>query len=459
MAGIGFELRKIYKKKTLFSAVTGTLYATMVVMGPAVIFILALLLIHVILRLNSATLAETDFFVSSFTYSFLIALLVSTPVSNVLSRYISDKIFEHRYEDISASLLGSITLITAVCGSIAAVLCYLLYTKDGVELSLLIPYYMLCILAGNMYNLMNYVSALKEYLRVTFSFVAGFGLGAVIFLILYYGFRADILNAVYYGVVIAVLFIDMFLIRECLRFFGKPGEKSFEYLQYFNKYPQLAIAGMAYMLGVFLTNLAYWYSSDFQLRVGIFRTAPLYDMAIFLALIINFPALIIFVVKIETEFYEANVKYLSALNKGSYMMIESEKEAMENTLKLQLFFVYNTQLMITVFLICAIGVIFPYLGLASVTINMFMILGMGVYCTLCMYFTIVMLYYFSDYVSACIGACTFLGIEILAILICGYLKEYFYPLPLLIAGICGWCISFFLLRRRIKNLNRYLLSK
>lgn len=61
MAGIGFELRKIYKKKTLFSAVTGTLYATMVVMGPAVIFILALLLIHVILRLNSATLAETDF--------------------------------------------------------------------------------------------------------------------------------------------------------------------------------------------------------------------------------------------------------------------------------------------------------------------------------------------------------------------------------------------------------------
>ena len=37
MAGIGFELRKIYGRKTLASSIGGSIYATMTAVGPSVI--------------------------------------------------------------------------------------------------------------------------------------------------------------------------------------------------------------------------------------------------------------------------------------------------------------------------------------------------------------------------------------------------------------------------------------
>ena len=37
MAGIGFELRKIYGRKTLVSGIWGSIYATMTAVGPSVL--------------------------------------------------------------------------------------------------------------------------------------------------------------------------------------------------------------------------------------------------------------------------------------------------------------------------------------------------------------------------------------------------------------------------------------
>ena len=99
----------------------------------------------------------------------------------------------------------------------------------------------------------------------------------------------------------------------------------------------------------------------------------------------------------------------------------------------------------------------PYLGLSSEVLNLFLLTGMGIYCTLSMYITVVFLYYFEDHKSACISLGIFAGITIAGSLICGLVFQNYYGVPILAGAIAGWIIAFFLLRKRIKNL-RHLRS-
>ena len=459
MAGIGFELRRIFKRKSMFSAIWGTIYATMTTIGPTVIFILLLFVLKFALNFFGVSELEKLFFVSSFTYVFLVAILVSSVINTVLSRYISDCIFEEKEDQISASLFGVLTVGSVVSGMIYLAFCYVMYVTDHISLILVIAFYLLGILATNAYNLMTYVSAIKEYKEVTGSFLVGFLVAVCTFFLLYLNFQILILHAIYIALVAGFFFIDLSLIYCVVKAFGLPSKEMFNFLRYFKKYPELMVTGATYMLGFFISNIIYWNHSDMQVQISVFKTAPSYDLAMFLAIIVNLPAFVIFVVKVETVFYEKYVNYLSALNKGSYQLIEKRRQNLQNTLRMQLFFVYEVQLMITILLIYLANVIFPYIGVGTHVFNMFMILAMGVYTTICMYFTIVFLYYFEDYVHACIVSFVYLVLETSGAIICAYIGSPYYPLPILISGILGWILAFTFLRRRLAKLNGYLLCK
>ena len=77
MAGIGFELRKIYGRKTLASSIGGSIYATMTAVGPSVIVAVLILFLKFAMDRADITELENRFFMSSFTYIFLIAVLIA----------------------------------------------------------------------------------------------------------------------------------------------------------------------------------------------------------------------------------------------------------------------------------------------------------------------------------------------------------------------------------------------
>lgn len=168
------------------------------------------------------------------------------------------------------------------------------------------------------------------------------------------------------------------------------------------------------------------------------------------------PSLVIFVVKVETSFYEKYTLYVSALNNGTYDLIQKERGVMARELRYQLFFVYEIQLIITVVLVCLISVSFPYLSASTHMLHMFVILSLGIYAVFCMYFTIIVFYYFSDYGGACISALVFLLVTVLGA-VGAVLLDDFYPFPLLLGGLCGWIVSFLLLRRRLEELDSFLM--
>lgn len=459
MAGIGFELRKIYERKTLASSVWGSIYATMAIIGPSVLFAMLLLTLKFLMDIFGIEELKSIFFISSFTYIFLISILVSSLFNTILSRYISDCIFVKKEDDICASMFGVLAMGSVVSGIVVFVLCLGMYFNDGIPIKFLIVYYWLGVLATNTYNLITYVSALKEYKEVTISYFISLVVAIPMFLLLYKIFNVEIVFAAYIALSIGFFLANILLVYCCIKAFGKPSNKYFSFLSYFKRFPKLLLSGFSYMLGFYISTIIYWIFSDMSTKVSIFRTAPEYDMAMFMAIVVNMPALVIFVVKVETEFFDKYVAYLSALNNGAYSLIEKERNNMINIIRLQLFYVYEVQLIVTVVLICLANVFFPYLGISAQSLNMFMILSMGLYCTFCMYFTVIFLYYFEDHTFAAIGPTIFLLLTTVLSLICSVIGKPFYTLPILIGGIIGWIITYILLKKRLKSLNMFLLCK
>ena len=89
MAGIGFELRKIFGKKTLVMNTFGILYSAFTTIGPSLVFILLLFVLRFLMGYYHSTELDMLFFAEAFTHIFLEASLIAGAVNTILSRYIS----------------------------------------------------------------------------------------------------------------------------------------------------------------------------------------------------------------------------------------------------------------------------------------------------------------------------------------------------------------------------------
>lgn len=459
MAGIGFELRKIYGRHTLASGIWGTIYATMSTIGPSVLFAILVLGLKTVMDYFSIAEIESRFFISSFSYVFLTAVIVMAFFNTVVSRYISDCIFEKKESSICSSLFGVLAAASTMMGIVMLILCIGLYKSGDVGMVFLLVYYWMGILAADAYILIIYVSALKQYKEVTFSYFIGVVTAVVIFYLSYKIFGVHLIMSAYAALVGGFFIITLLLVFFCVKAFGRPDKKYFSFLKYFRQYPLLMLSGFCYMLGFYITTMIYWRLSDMKEQVSIFCTAPNYDLAMFLAIVVNMPSLVIFVVKVETAFFDKYVAYLSSLNSGSYDRIEKERASMCNIIHYQLFYIYEVQLIITVILICLINVFFPYLDISARVLNMFTVLAMGLYCTFCMYFTVIFLYYFEDHRGACIGPVLFVSVTTVLALVFSRIGKPLYPIPLLAGGLVGWVATFFALKYRLNKLNIFLMCR
>ena len=460
MAGIGFELKKIYGRKTLASNVWGTIYATMTTVGPTVLSALLMLVLNFLLGRGGLTVLESRFFISSTTYAFLTALLTSSFFSAPVSRYIADCVYLGKESEIFPSAFGVLAVSSALSGAVMLLMCLGVYfhSPEAVPVSFLAVYYLLGVLVTDAYILMNYASALKHYRTLTFSFALGLVLAVAAYLLCDRWLKIDKVIAAYAALVCCFFVVVFALIFQCVKAFGAPRGRHFAVFVYFRRYPVLAVGGAVYMLGLYCPTIVYWFFSEMAERVSIFRSVLSYDMAMFLAFVVNIPSLVIFVVKVETAFYEKYTLYVSALNNGTLDMLRKERGVMTRALLQELFFVYEVQLIITVVLVCLISVFFPYLNVSIHMLHMFVMLSLGICTVFCMYFTIVVFYYFSDYDGACISALVFLAVTLLVTAAVVRTNAfYFLSLPLLVGGLCGWTTSFLLLRRRMEKLDSFLM--
>lgn len=458
MAGIGFELRKIYRKHTLSAAVWGSIYASLSAIGPTILFSGLMVLLHLLLNLFETPLQQRQLFTASFTWICLIAVIISCGISTVLSRYVSDCIFSSRNADISASVFGSALFSAGLSGIVLLVICLFMKLKMEVSAWFCLLYYLTGTGVCVSYTIMTFITTIKEYRKVSACYLLAGTCTLFTALILHFLGCSD-LTGMYTGLMLGFWLMNFLLIALSVKSFGKPSAKYFTFIRWFRKYPVLALGSILYILGFYLPAVIYWFFSPMKLQAGIFCVAPGYDLALFLSVITSMPALVLFIVRTETSFSEQCRQYLSAIGSASFERIEKERDRLVQQTDTDLFAVCEIQLLLCVIIICLINVFFPYLGMTTEVLNQFSLLALGNYCISCMYFTVILFYYFEDYKQAAVGPAILFGVGLAGSLLCALVIQDWYPLPWLIGGLLSWAVSFLLLRRRMDSLNAFLMCK
>ncbi|MFR2078571.1 MAG: exopolysaccharide Pel transporter PelG [Streptococcus sp.] len=94
MAGIGFELRKIYNEDSLFSKQKAYAYAGIVYTGPMLLGILLTAGVVVLTMVAGISENERDYILSILTYAIIFSLVITSLFSLVVTRFVADMLYE-----------------------------------------------------------------------------------------------------------------------------------------------------------------------------------------------------------------------------------------------------------------------------------------------------------------------------------------------------------------------------
>lgn len=456
MAGIGFKLRKIFAEHSMSAKLKGVFFATFTTIGPTLTFIAMLLLINYALNHFGAGEVDRLFFSASMFYLFLINLLIAGATGTIISRFIADQVNEGSVENVPAAMLGSLVLVSSLAALLGGTVTLLLAIYTDVSPAYLLTYYAMCLVISITYSVMNFISAIKEYGRISLAYLVSILLGVGSFFIFYQVLSVELLLSVLLGMLLAFSLIDLVLVYLVLTFFKGSSQNYFLFMGHFRRNQMLFWGGFLYMLTLYVPTLIFWFFSELSTPIAIFRVAPAYDMAMFLAILSNVSTTVIFVVRVETNFYEKYQRYVASLIHGTYDIIEKNRLAMVKTMNLELFYIYEVQLIVTLIL-TSLGIIFlPMIGYGGLVLNYFPVLSIGLYATSLMYFTTVFLYYFDDQTGSFNTMIIFFVTTLMASVTVLQFGMTYYPLPLLVGGIISWIYAFLRLRAYLKNINAQL---
>jgi len=114
MAGIGFELRKIYNEDSLFSKQKAYAYAGIVYTGPMLLGILLTAGVVVLTMVGGISENERDYILSNWTYAIIFSLVITSLFSLVVTRFVADMLYEKKFETIIPSFYASSALMLMI---------------------------------------------------------------------------------------------------------------------------------------------------------------------------------------------------------------------------------------------------------------------------------------------------------------------------------------------------------
>ena len=175
MAGIGYELKKIFKEGSITRLASGVAYSTVVTVGPTVLVIATILSLYILLGILSVPYYDRELLSSTILYAFIFSLLLTSPFNGVMSRYIADKIYEEKFDDILPSFYMGIFL-NVLIGSILAVpfVIRLIFIGEVDPMFAFVSYSFFMTLIISFYS-MIYLSATKDYKMIALFYITGMG--------------------------------------------------------------------------------------------------------------------------------------------------------------------------------------------------------------------------------------------------------------------------------------------
>jgi len=169
MAGIGFVLRKLYKKDNLSGLAGACLHSAFASAGPWLFTVLALAFIS----MAGKSLVGSDAlfnFRTILVYNFSFSLMISGPIYMIVTRYLSDKIYCRDVTGAPGILFGALVMLWAIEIPIAAAF-YIFFADLGTAMT--ISAIVNFLLLSAVWLIGIFISAMRNYKLITYSFFVG----------------------------------------------------------------------------------------------------------------------------------------------------------------------------------------------------------------------------------------------------------------------------------------------
>lgn len=456
MAGIGFELKKLFHKKGVLNTAKAYGYATVICAGPMLLGVILLLGIMALCNVFDVSIHTRELLICMITYTLLASVLITSFFSMVVTRYVADMLFEEKNNAVLPSFWGSTVIMMAVGSAMYGI--FLIFSGATLAQGFL------CFVLFNelviVWNAMSFLSAIKDYKGIFSSFLASvavsIGTGAL-FLWLEMPAIECLLLAVSIGYGVMLIW-DVILLH---RYFPHTELGAFTFLKWIDAFLPLALSGLFMNIGMFAHLVIMWFS-DISVHVhGLFYGAPWHDVPALLAFMTALMTTVNFVVSVEVNFYPKYRNHYSLYNdKGTIAdILQSEKE-MLGTLKTEVFYTSLKQLLFTAACIALGGYLLDLLPLG------FNEMMRGYFRTLCVAYGLyaignmlmLILLYFTDYKGACITTALFAASTIVLTVISLQFSNVYYGFGFLVAAMIFVVATALRLDYFTKRLSYYILS-
>lgn len=457
MAGIGFELKKLFRSDQILDKIRGVSFATLVTIGPMIISISMIVILNQILRVMQIPHKDREFITSSIMYAFVFAMINVSGFVIVISRYIADKFYVKDTKDVLASLTGMIA-ITGITGGIA---CLVFFKDSPLPTVIKLASYCLLIELSILFILMTYVSALKDYKRIAISYGIGVFLtiiGSIILILAKVSAPVAVLFSFAVGFLITIIRL-LVTIRQT---FPHMSDQIFGFLVYVKKMPLLFLTNLCYTLTLYVHNFIFWRFSNLAIEMnGTYLSAPTYDSATFLAVLTIIPMTVMFVVKCETSIYDQYKNFCQMIGFGATLdLIKLAKTQMIMVIRKELSYIFEVQLIITILaIIFGVNVFLPLLGSSTLTKELFVLMAIAYFLTYMTYIVITLLLYFDNQEATYMLSSFFLLATIIFTGITLLLGERYYGLGLVASALISLLAGLYILEKTVDQIDYRMFSK
>ncbi len=332
MAGIGFRIEKILSGNTYLDVIKAHLYSAVIFSGPWLLSILTLFCLGYFSPTN-IDVYEIVFFKTSIIYVFGFSLIGVGFLHLSVTRYLSDKLYL-KEEDALIPIFNTSLLLTMIVQTIV-VSAYLSISEIAPIFKILIGMIFLAI--SSIWVIMIFLTALRDYVSITLSFCAG-SLVTILGSVLLGNWFG--LAGYFLGYLIGHLVIVSLLSSRVFLEFKSKKVFDWDLLVFLSKNKTLVLLGIFYNLAIWVDKIVLWFSHHAVKISDFLYSYPQYESAMFFAYLSIIPALTIFLIHIETDFYKKyNTYYTVILDKGTFSSILKAKKTMLLSLKQSIGFV------------------------------------------------------------------------------------------------------------------------
>ena len=456
MAGIGFELKKLFKRQGLLAVLRAYGYTASVCIGPMILGVILLVGVRVLSEFGGASRLEQDLLGVMITYSLLASLLVSSTFSMVTTRYSADMIYLKQFTRVLPSLYGSMSIMLVIGGLIYGV--FLLFS--GVDfLHKILCFVLFCELVV-VWAQINYITVLKDYRSIMLIFLTGI-LIALACGFLFIALKVAIVESMLISVCIAYGTMLVGYFRVLQKYLPRGEGSAFAFLEWIDKYPSLVLVGLCLSIGLFSHMVIIWFSPIGVQVQGLFYGAPRYDIPALVGFTSILATTVNFIASFEVNFYPKYRRYFGVLNEGGTLKdVDRAEKDMLNIMRQELSYIAQKQLIVSGLFVIFISPILPYapFGFIESMVGTFRILcvGYGLY-ALGNSFMLCLLY-FADNKGAMISVMAFAVVSSISTVLLLQFNPTFYGFGFIFGAISMYVVAALRLSAFTRNLQFEILA-